>query len=719
MLPQIFKDSLIHIVVFEHFLEEHEDQIKKALKKGPLIWADLKYFVGTTMFIGSGDVCQYQFQSSNLQVQSPDGKQYWKLGPGGILKIAKDILNNQDKPAMTKTALPPVPVQDIISLKDITVSSSNPRKVFDEESIKELADSIREKGILQPILVRPKGKEHNKFELVCGERRYRASMIVLKEDPERLMIPAVIRSLTNDEALELQIIENLQRKDVHPMDEASAFRSLIDIKKFSVEEIARRIGKSPRFVAERLKLNNLSTNFQKAFFNGRMTMTDALRIAKLSEESQKALAKDHDRGENKIIVNNYVMRTFEGELNDAPFDLLDISLNKKMGACTNCQFNSASNNLFPEEALNPMCTHLPCFKIKSDASYKKELATAQNEPSIILVSDEYRMESKAKDLISKGNTVYDKQGYNTLHKPQPPESWDSFKEDNLDDYQNEKDCRKEYDGMHLEYQEDLKDYNKKIASGNYHKAFVVEGDDSGKYIYVEINKKQAAAKGSPTAVKAKEVAGTVSKEDLEAEMSRIRIQEKRKKELDGEKTNVQLFEFLKSQKIYSKKMDPLNDEEKDALVMALLESGGWQGTRDMEKIIGVSDDYDRLKAFKKLQSMPGKIDQLLNQLFRILIVEKIFAANRDSSRNGRAAALECMMIEIFNKEAKEILDGQEEEAKKRAERVEQRILQLKEKIKLLKPEAAKKAGKPSEKTPAPGKSKKGLAALLDNQEEEE
>lgn len=103
-----------------------------------------------------------------------------------------------------------------IKLADIVISKTNPRKTFDEQSIEELAQSIIEKGVLQPIVVRVNGKP-GKYELVCGERRVRASLKAQTAKKTITTIPAVIRQLTNEEALEVQIIENLQRKDVHPM----------------------------------------------------------------------------------------------------------------------------------------------------------------------------------------------------------------------------------------------------------------------------------------------------------------------------------------------------------------------------------------------------------------------------------------------------------------------------------------------------------------------
>jgi ParB family chromosome partitioning protein len=104
-----------------------------------------------------------------------------------------------------------------ILLDDIHPDPNQPRKYYDALAMEELTQSVKEKGVLQPVLIRPNG---NGYILVCGERRYRASKEAGLTD-----IPAVIRQLTDDEALELQIIENLQRKDVNPMEEGTAFQN--------------------------------------------------------------------------------------------------------------------------------------------------------------------------------------------------------------------------------------------------------------------------------------------------------------------------------------------------------------------------------------------------------------------------------------------------------------------------------------------------------------
>lgn len=130
----------------------------------------------------------------------------------------------------------------LIPVGEIKVSLTNPRKHFDDSTLTELSESIKEHGVLQPILVRPippLDTEKVKYELVCGERRFRASKLAGLTE-----IPAMVKELTHIEAFEAQILENLQREDVSPLDEARAFSSLMQ--KETIDWLASKINKSKK-----------------------------------------------------------------------------------------------------------------------------------------------------------------------------------------------------------------------------------------------------------------------------------------------------------------------------------------------------------------------------------------------------------------------------------------------------------------------------------------
>lgn len=177
----------------------------------------------------------------------------------------------------------------VIALKDIDASADNPRKTFDDESLKELAASIAEQGLLQPIVVRPIGK---RFEIIAGERRFRA--LKLNKAAEAL---CVVREGDDDgNARALRIIENLQRADIKPVEEAEAFAALneLDPVKWNATAIGRAIGKSDRFVAQRIAVaRNLHDDLKAKLAKGELKIEVARVMATAPQKLQKALSNDY------------------------------------------------------------------------------------------------------------------------------------------------------------------------------------------------------------------------------------------------------------------------------------------------------------------------------------------------------------------------------------------------------------------------------------------
>ena len=131
-----------------------------------------------------------------------------------------------------------------LPLAVLTESATNPRRIFEDSALKELAESIRSQGVLSPLLVRPLTDQS--FEIIAGARRYRAAQMA-----EAPTVPVRIVNLTDAEALEAQLIENLQRRDVHPLEEAQGFKALLNLEdpKYSIEQIAAKVGKNPAYCA--------------------------------------------------------------------------------------------------------------------------------------------------------------------------------------------------------------------------------------------------------------------------------------------------------------------------------------------------------------------------------------------------------------------------------------------------------------------------------------
>lgn len=171
-----------------------------------------------------------------------------------------------------------------INLDAIIPSKTNPRKHFDDPTMADLSESIKKHGVLQPVLVRPLTK--TTFELVAGERRFRAAMAAgLKE------IPATVRELSDLEVLEIQVVENLQRSDLHPLEEAEGYRRLLKFK-YTAAKIAERVGRSVPYVYDRIKLLDLIEPARKLFLEEMITAGHAIILARLKPEDQKRAIGD-------------------------------------------------------------------------------------------------------------------------------------------------------------------------------------------------------------------------------------------------------------------------------------------------------------------------------------------------------------------------------------------------------------------------------------------
>ena len=190
-----------------------------------------------------------------------------------------------------------------IKLSQIVVNPYQPRKVFDEESIQELSASIKEHGILQPIIVRKKGK---KFELVVGERRFRATQLAMLEE-----IPAIVKSFSDQQMMELSILENLQREDLTPIEEAEAYQTLIDKLSFTQEELAKRLGKSRPHIANHIRLLGLPETIRQLMNEGKLSMGHGRALLGLNkkkligEVAEKILKQDLNVRQVEALVQAY------------------------------------------------------------------------------------------------------------------------------------------------------------------------------------------------------------------------------------------------------------------------------------------------------------------------------------------------------------------------------------------------------------------------------
>lgn len=190
-----------------------------------------------------------------------------------------------------------------IPLVKIGTNADQPRKVFDDEKLQELADSIKEKGVLQPILLRSvKGKSFM-YEIVAGERRYRAAKLAGLTE-----IPALVKEISDSNAMEIALIENVQRENLNPIEEAAGYQNLINECNYSVEDVAHLIGKSTSFIRNSLRLMGLPDSVKTMVENGDISASHARTI--ITAENPEQMAQE-------ILTGKMSVATVQKKINSA------------------------------------------------------------------------------------------------------------------------------------------------------------------------------------------------------------------------------------------------------------------------------------------------------------------------------------------------------------------------------------------------------------------
>jgi ParB family transcriptional regulator, chromosome partitioning protein len=214
-------------------------------------------------------------------------------------RLGRGLASLIGEPAPGRPTLPPEGEQRLVFTSDLKPGRLNPRKDFRDEELAELAESIRNKGLVQPIIVRPSGSG---YEIVAGERRWRAA-----QKAGLHTVPVIARELTDKEVLELAIIENVQRADLNAIEEATGYRDLIERFDYSQEQLSEIIGKSRSHVANTLRLLKLPDGVRAMVQDGRLTAGHARAL--IGREDAEALAQ-------RIIEESLNVREVEALVQD-------------------------------------------------------------------------------------------------------------------------------------------------------------------------------------------------------------------------------------------------------------------------------------------------------------------------------------------------------------------------------------------------------------------
>lgn len=318
----------------------------------------------------------------------------------------------------------------MLSMNLIEPSNYNARKTFDPTQLDELAQSIKNNGLIQPITVRQKGE---RYEIICGERRFRASMILKLAE-----IPAIVRNVSDEGAYDLSITENLQREDVPPMEAAEAYKRLINTQRYDVPSLALKYGKSEKHIYQTLKLCDLIKGIAELVRAGKLTASAGIVLSKYDKKTQEAVLKDRlneDRGEwfniSATSLDSKVKNYYTNDLDSYDFDKTE---------CLKCNFNSNNYDLFAGSGCGKncgLCANKKCLEAKNTLYLvDKAQEVAQADPKLVFIGDQYSRDSEAVQKIKKaGYEFKNVQTYNLNRFPKEPTAPEATKFEKPEDFE--------------------------------------------------------------------------------------------------------------------------------------------------------------------------------------------------------------------------------------------------------------------------------------------
>ena len=289
--------------------------------------------------------------------------------------------------------------------------ADNYRRTVPEAELLELSDSILAKGVIQAVVVRPVSRssggtanKKQRFELVVGERRVRASRLA-----NQATIPAMVRVLSDQQAAEIRLIENLQRADVHPLEEAHGFRDMLDRHGYTADQLALKINKSRGYVYGILKLTQLPEAAAKAFQDGVISKSVAQLIARIPDAKARAemtkWATSEDRWDGVPTfqqVKAEIERTCMRELKGAPFAIDDGDLLPVAGPCASCPKMAGNNRTEYPDGRADVCTDPACYAAKVAAHSQQAIAAHKAAGGKVLTKTEAK-----RVFYRNGNLAYD------------------------------------------------------------------------------------------------------------------------------------------------------------------------------------------------------------------------------------------------------------------------------------------------------------------------
>lgn len=538
-----------------------------------------------------------------------------------------------------------------VALANIQPSSYNPRKNFDEASLAELAESIRRQGVLQPIGVRPMADD--RFEIVFGERRYRASLMAGLEE-----IPAIVMEISDEAAEEMAITENLQRQDVTPMEEANAYQKLIESGRYDVQALTAQFGKSENYIRTRLKFVSLIPEIAQLLEQDEITISVATEICRYGADIQQQVYEKHLkeanaynswRGLKAAEVAKYIERNYTTDLSRYGFDKT---------LCASCPHNTNNMMLFCEGGCGN-CSNRTCLaEMNVSFLVEKAVQMSAEYPIALFGYRKYNCNETAVERLSALGYEVEalaSQPYKYPAEPAAPEK---------DDF----DTPEQYEAAREDYRQEMDDYKEecdnlvRAAENGEIGIYLMIGQSQIGLYYTEIGQDED---GTPT----------VSGQKQLTPIEKLEKQDKRNKEIALEKTVADTKKQILEVDLSESKFTA--DEDK-MIYFFLLSSL----RREHFEAVGIEgkSSYDSLTGEEKLHIIAN-----LTAKQKAIIRRDFLIANfKDAYGNDAIASL---LLDFARKHMPETLaaieSGYNEVYEKRHKRIEERkaVLMVQEQAK--------------------------------------
>lgn len=245
------------------------------------------------------------------------GGRYMAVKKSGLGKGLSALIKDKEKvdSLISEVKLMPQESIELIDLNKIKARDDQPRKFFDEEALKDLAQSIRENGVIQPIILRKDGEE---YEIIAGERRWRATKLAGLE-----AIPSIVRVIDTESSAKISLIENIQRENLNPIEEAEAYKSIMKEYDLKQDELARALGKSRTYISNTIRLLKLDKSIIDYIYQGKLTPGHGKALLGISDkEEQKKMAKRII--EDSLNVRETEKKASKGKRKESPPKLKDV-----------------------------------------------------------------------------------------------------------------------------------------------------------------------------------------------------------------------------------------------------------------------------------------------------------------------------------------------------------------------------------------------------------